>query len=226
MCSCCGTHLPSLHNLQLFLLPHTDALSRSNTTSARLYFLAGPRLITHLTSTHNILSNTAATLSCGAPLVPDRVTQIVEERKRAEKRLSDVETELAAVLSRDLAKEMTQVVGDHRVYKKHIHRTDDSGNTLGFLSAVSFTFLNMTPCDGKSYLVVLTSSPPMQTMSSTTTVLVFGSDDKKVREAGEGLKSRLNVKGGGKGAKWSGKFVGVWKELRENTIVEDLLGGL
>ena len=52
--------LPSLHNLQLFLLPHTDALSRSTT---RLYFLAGPRLIAHLAATHAQLTAAASTLT-------------------------------------------------------------------------------------------------------------------------------------------------------------------
>ena len=57
--------MPSLHNLQLFLLPHTEALSHSAETSTRLYFLAGPRLITHLTATHNQITQAASILSCG-----------------------------------------------------------------------------------------------------------------------------------------------------------------
>jgi len=77
---CCGTHLPSLHNLQLFLLPHTEALSRSATTSARLYFLAGPRLIAHLTASHALLQQSSALLSCGAPLLPARLAQLAGRR--------------------------------------------------------------------------------------------------------------------------------------------------
>ncbi|KAF5388254.1 hypothetical protein D9615_000369 [Tricholomella constricta] len=222
---CCGTHLPSLHNLQLFLLPHTDALSRSTTTNARLYFLTGPRLISHLTSSHNLVTNTAAILSCGAPQVPDRVNQVVDERKKAEKRLDDIEAELARHLAGDIAKDLAQTANGS-VYKKHIHRTDDSGNVLGFLSAISFAFNNLMSSDANPYMVILTSKPSSQTSSSTTIVLVFGSDDKKVKEAGEGLKSQLGVKGGGKGLKWSGKFVGIWREAKENSALEDLLSRL
>ena len=70
------------------------------------------------------------------------------------------------------------------------------------------------------------SSPSAQTTTSTTVVLVFGSDDKLVKEVGEGLKAKLNVKGGGKGPRWSGKFTSVWKDAREGAVVESLLGGL
>ncbi|KAF8076335.1 ThrRS/AlaRS common domain-containing protein [Lyophyllum atratum] len=222
---CCGTHLPSLHNLQLFLLPHTEALARSTTTNARLYFLAGPRLITHLTSSHNLLTNTAAILSCGASQVPDRVGQVAEERRKAEKRLDDVEVELARHLADGLVQEMTQTA-DGDIYKKHIHRTDDSGNVRGFLSAISFAFGNITSSNAKPHLVVLTSSPSSQSASSTTVVLLFGSDDKKVKEAGDGLKTKLGVKGGGKGVLWSGKYVGVWREAKEGVVLQDLLSGL
>ncbi|RDB22565.1 putative alanyl-tRNA editing protein alaX [Hypsizygus marmoreus] len=223
---CCGTHLPSIHNLQLFLLPHTEALSRSNTMSARLYFLAGPRLIAHLTSTHNLLTNTANILSCGAPLVPDRVNQVVDERKRAEKRLDDVETDLARFIAGDLINELSRIEGGDGVYKKHVHRTDDSGNVLGFLNAISFALSNQLSSVTKPYVVVLTSSPSMQTNTSTTVVLLVGSDDKLVKAGGEGLKSKLGVKGGGKGTKWSGKFIGVWREAKESTAIEDVLSGL
>ncbi|KAF8627190.1 hypothetical protein AX15_004508 [Amanita polypyramis BW_CC] len=222
---CCGTHLPSIHNLQLFLLPHTEALSRSRTTSARLYFLSGPRLVAHLTSTHNLLTSTASTLSCGAPSVPERVTQVVEERKQAEKRVSDLESELAKVIANELVHDMDKPSND-AVYKKHIHRVDDTMNALGFLNAVSLAFLDKVSLSRIPYLFVLSSSPSLQTPSTTNVILVFGSDDKSVRDAGEGLKSKLGVKGGGKGSRWSGKLRGVWKQGRENTLIEGVLSSL
>lgn len=224
--SCCGTHLPSIHNLQLFLLPHTEALSRSSTTSARLYFLSGPRLIAHLTSTHAYLTNTASILSCGPPLVPERVGQVIEERKKAEKRVSDTEQELAEHIARDIAQQI-QSQQDGNLFKKHIHRIDDTTNALGFLSAIAFALSAAVPAGGASpYLVVLSSSPSTQTSTSVSTVLILGSDDAKVKAAGEGLKAKLGVKGGGKGPRWSGKFTGVWKPAREDTAVDEVLGGI
>ncbi|CAA7259720.1 unnamed protein product [Cyclocybe aegerita] len=223
---CCGTHLPSIHNLQLFLLPHTEALSRSSATSARLCFLSGPRLIAHLTSTHTLLTNTASILSCGPPLVPDRVNQVAEERKRAEKRVSDVEQELAEHIAKDLVAQITkQEVGE--LFKHHVHRTDDTSNALGFLSSIAFAVTNALQAEAKSsYLIAFSSTPSSQTTSSISTVLVLGSDDAKVKAAGEGLKAKAGVKGGGKGSRWSGKFVGVWKETRDNVAVEEVLKDL
>ncbi|KAF8974311.1 hypothetical protein BDZ97DRAFT_1935250 [Flammula alnicola] len=185
---CCGTHLPSIHNLQLFLLPHTEALSRSSTTSARL---------------------TASILSCGPPLVPDRVTQVVEERKRAEKRVSDTEQELAEHIAKGLWRRSG-------LFKYHVHRTDDTANALGFLTAIAFALGASMPPAGEAtcpYVIVLSSSPSTQTTTSVSTVLVLGSDDSKVKAVGDGLKTKLGVKGGG-------------KESRENAAVEDVLNTL
>ena len=224
--SCCGTHLPSIHNLQLFLVPHTEALARSSATSARLYFLAGPRLIAYITATHALLTSTSAVLSCGAPLVPERVAQIVEERKKSEKRLADIEIELAQHIARDLVAKITSE--DGAIFKYHLHRIDDSNNALGFLSSIAFAVTDMVsttsvPKNSKPYVVVLSSSPSTQTTNSVSTVLLLGSDDAKVKAAGEGLKVKLGVKGGGKGPRWSGKYVGVWKENRENAGVLEVL---
>ncbi|KAI0368082.1 alanyl-tRNA synthetase domain-containing protein [Pilatotrama ljubarskyi] len=222
---CCGTHLPSIHNLQLFLLPQTETLARSSTSSVRLYFLAGPRLITQLTSTHSLLTSTAGIMSCGAPQVPERVQQVVEERKKATKRVEDLEAELAAAIASELATTPPREGGQIVLHK---HRTDDSPTALTFLSAISTAFASKAA--GRAaptpYLVVLSSSPSAQSSSSTTVVLVFGSDDKKVKEVGDELRTKLNVKGGGKGSRWSGKFTGVWKDGREGAAVDDILESL
>ncbi len=110
---CCGTHLPSIHNLQLFLLPHTESLSRKDansgsTTTVRFYFLCGSRLIHHLTTTHTLLSSTASILSSGLPVVPERVQQVVDERRKTEKRVNDVESELAGWIGKGLVDELLQ----------------------------------------------------------------------------------------------------------------------
>ncbi|KAI0774088.1 alanyl-tRNA synthetase domain-containing protein [Fomes fomentarius] len=224
--ACCGTHIPTLHNLQLFLLPHTENLSRSTTSSVRLYFLSGPRLLTYLSSAHSLLTATAGIMSCGAPLVPERVQQVVDERKKATKRVEDLEAELAASIASELAS-AAPTEGGATVL--HRHRADDSTNTLGFLSAITTAFANKVGEKGGApapYLLVLSSSPSAQSSSSTSVVLIFGSDDKKVKEVGDILKEKLNVKGGGKGTRWSGKFTGVWKSAREGAVVAAALNSL
>ncbi|EMD40847.1 hypothetical protein CERSUDRAFT_111427 [Gelatoporia subvermispora B] len=219
---CCGTHFPTIHNLQLFIIPQTDSVARASTTSARLSFLAGPRLLAYISTTHGLLTAAAGTLSCGAPGVPERVEQVVDERKRLAKRVDDVEAELARVVACELA----AAVRDDGVL--HRHRTDDSANALAFLSAISSAFANefAAVSPAPSFLVVLSSSPSSQTTSSTSVVLIFGSDEQKVKAVGEGLKSKLGVKGGGKGPRWSGKFTGVWKDSREGATIDGILADI
>jgi misacylated tRNA(Ala) deacylase len=210
--------MPTLHNLQLFLIPHTDALSRSTATSARLYFLAGPRLITYLSSTNALLADASSILSCGPSLVPERTNQVIEERKKAEKRVSDLEAELAELLAGQLVKQAQR--SNEVRFVLHERRNDD---TLGFLSAISHGFINQWSESSKAYLIVLSSSPASQTTSSTSVVVIFGSDEKIVKEVRDGLKAKIGVKGGGKGNKWSGKFTGVWKDHKEGAGIEEVL---
>lgn len=181
--------------------------------------MSGPRLIAHLSSTHGLLTNAASTLSCGAPSVPERVTQVIDERRRAEKRVTDLELELA----KSIAHEMVLAMSDNTltIYVKHVHRVDDTTNAQGFLNAISVAFIAEQA--SSPYLFVLSSSQSLQTPTNTNIIVVFGSDEKNVKDAGEALKSRLGVKGGGKGTRWSGKFTGVWKQGRDDSIVEDVL---
>ncbi|KAF7332145.1 tRNA-SAD domain-containing protein [Mycena kentingensis (nom. inval.)] len=219
---CCGTHLPSLNNLQLFILPHTDALSRSATTVARLYFFAGPRLIHYLTSTHNSLSVTASLLSCGLVQVPERVQLVVDERKNATKRVDDLQLELAKYVATELASELQRCdLALESAFKKHIHRLDDS---LPFLTSIAGQFTN-TVETGRPYVLVFSSSPTSQALTNTNVVFVVGSDDAIVRQVGDGLKTKAGVKGGGKGTRWSGKVVGTWK-AKEDTLIEEVLAAV
>jgi misacylated tRNA(Ala) deacylase len=87
-----------------------------------------------------------------------------------------------------------------------VHRNDDP---LAFLTAIAsgsspssrvYTASEHVP---KQHLVAFTSSPASQTATSTTPVLIFGSEDVRVKEVEEALKLRLGVKSGGKGPRWS-----------------------
>jgi misacylated tRNA(Ala) deacylase len=128
-------------------------------------------------------------------------------------------------LKDDLVKDTQDGTG---LWKKHLHRIDDSSNPLGFLSAIAFAISDEAKTKEviASYLVVLSSSPSVQTANSLSTVLVVGSDDKKVKEAGEALKAKLSIKGGGKGPRWSGKFSGVWKDAKASVEIEEVLKGI
>jgi misacylated tRNA(Ala) deacylase len=227
---CCGTHIPNIHNLNLFLVPHTESLSRSTLASARLYFFAGPRLVAHLASTHQLLTSSSATLSCGVSMVPERITQVINERRTLEKRLEDVEGEMAGFIARELVQKMSLQDKSLGLFKMHLHRTDDSGS-LRFMSTVASAFFNVVQTSPQaltqlSNIVVLSSSPSSQSASSTSVVLAFGSGENMVQEVGGKLKVQLSIKGGGKGQRWSGKFTGVWKAEREGAVIDEVLQGV
>jgi misacylated tRNA(Ala) deacylase len=221
--SCCGTHLPSLHDLQLYLLPNLESISRANgggkpTTTARLYFLAGPRLLQHLNSTHTQLTATANLLSCALPSVPDRVTQVIDDRAQLNKRVNALEIELAKFLAEKHLDALRTGPST-----QHIHRTDDSAGALAFLGLVAGAIVAGAE-PGLDYLLVLTSAPSAPSHTSTNIVTLVGSDAARVKAIGEGLKTRMGVKGGGKDTRWSGKHTGVWKESKEHVLIREILG--
>jgi len=216
---CCGTHLPTIHSVPLFLFPSPTPSTSTSTSSSRLYFLAGPRVLTHLASLNSLLNSTSATLSCGIPLVPERVVQVVDERRRAEKRVGDVEEELAGMIASQMRGDMEKA---QDAYVVHRRRTDDTAGALAFLSSISSAFVNLNAESTKPYVVVLSSSPSSQTSGSVSVVVVFGSDDKLVKEVGDALKAKVGVKGGGKGNRWSGKYTGVWRD-KESVAVDEVI---
>jgi misacylated tRNA(Ala) deacylase len=146
---------------------------------------------------------------------------VVDDRKNATRRIEDIELELAKYIAADLSRDMQAVDG---VFKKHVHRTDDSGTALAFLTAISSAFSELLAKGGTEtpYLIVLSSSPSAQIATNSNVVFILGSDDKRVKEVGDALKTKLGVKGGGKGLKWSGKLSGVWKHGKED-IVDEIL---
>jgi len=217
---CCGTHLPSLNNLQLFLLPQTESLTRGATSTARLFFLCGPRLHAHLNSSHSVLVKTAGIMSCGAPDVPERVNQAVEERRRLDKRAEELETELAKIVASQL---LADPAGTETI-KRYYHRNDEPTRALGFLQSIASACLFTAEGSSRSYCFVLTSSPVSQTSTSVTTVLIVSPDEKLVKAVGDLLKTEMGVRGGGKGTRWSGKWTGVWKDAKEGKLVEEILG--
>ena len=220
---CCGTHLPTLSSLQLFFFP-APALSSSG--PARHYFLSGPRLLNYIGTTQHLLARTSSLLSCGAVETPDRVALVLDESKKREKRVEDVERELGDALGRRLADEMLEWQrnshGDVE-WTKYVGRTDDASSALSFLQSIASAFVaHLPPATGSAshrYALLLTSSPSSQTSASTTVVMLIGSEDKRVKEIGDELKKQFKtLKGGGRGARWSGKSVGVWLEEREGKI--------
>jgi misacylated tRNA(Ala) deacylase len=111
-------------------------------------------------------------------------------------------------------------------FSGYFHRNDDP---LTFLTSISSEFVRLWTASehaSKEYLIGLTSSPTSQSATSSTLVLVFGSEDARVKEVGETLKLKLGVKGGGKGPRWSGKLTGVWKPAIDGELVNKAVRGI
>ena len=108
--------------------------------------------------------------------MPDRVTQVVDERKKAEKRVTGTEQELAEYIAKGLATEIVNKNQANEVYEHHIHRTDDTGNALGFLTSIAFSLEVVIPSgtDGaRPYIIILSSTPSTQTTVTISMVLVM-----------------------------------------------------
>ena len=171
-------------------------------------------------------------MSCGPSQVPERVAQVVDERKRIDKRAEELEGELAKLIAGNILQEMEKnwldnVNGEEKsagLYTRHYHRSDDPVNALSMLQSISSVIAHALANSSRRYIVVLTSSPNSQSNTSTSTVLLLSSEEPLVKTIGDGLKSKLNVRGGGKGLRWSGKWTGVWKDSRESILVEEILG--
>ena len=160
--------------------------------------------------------------------MPERVSQVFDERRKAEKRVGELETELAEHIGKMLLGDVASQASGGACSATHYRRTDDSSNPLGFLSSIATVIGNKAGelLPSRPYLFVLSSSPSTQTQNSVSTILVVGGDDKVVKQAGDSLKSKLGVKGGGKGPRWSGKLIGVWKAAKEDAAIAELIGDI
>ena len=206
--------MPNLHNLQLFLLPHTEESSRLLTTSARLYFLAGPRLIAYLTSTYHQITHGSSILGCGEPQVPDRISHEVGERKSPEKRAADFESQLVSIVAEALPHPVTRA-NEERI-SAHADRNDDP------------LVLRTTIVSESSPSTIPPPNAPEAVPRRIYFLAYFTNGcghDTGVHLCLRGfpcegsLGGPLGVKGGGKGPWWSRKRVGVWRPIKEREIV-------
>ena len=135
---CYGTHMSSVHSLRLFLFPRAQARSRSLTTFARLHPLVVPRLITYLTPIYHQITQASSILSCGAAQVPDRISQVVDERKSSEKRVSDLASHLVLTAAKESLPSETRA--NEKGTSAHVHRND---GPLVFLTTIASEFVNL-----------------------------------------------------------------------------------
>ncbi|KIJ56850.1 hypothetical protein M422DRAFT_198087 [Sphaerobolus stellatus SS14] len=211
---CCGTHLPTLQGLSVFILPETESLSRGR---ARIYFCAGPRIRAYLAQIQTYLSAATSSYGCAPNQVAERIMFEADGRKKATKRAEELESEVAEFIAKDIRAAMEKQAEQPR-FSYFYHRQDSSSNPLTLLNAIE-TSWRASPLPSKHYLIVLVSTG-MQASSNKAVVLVFGSNEMEVKQLGDKFKAK-GIKGGGKG-KWSGK-TDDWKATGGDKWVKDLL---
>ncbi|GAA5848505.1 hypothetical protein JCM5353_007455 [Sporobolomyces roseus] len=223
---CCGTHYPDLSWLRsLYISPYTTSVRGQN---CRLHFVAGPRVLEFLSSSHQVARTSALEAGCNPADLADRINGMVSslgDLKRKEKRMKE---EIAGYVAKDLWATPTTAASTDAPIVGLSFREEESTNALDFLSLVSmdlsarFTALDQP---NRKYLFILAHG---DTHGSTNvgggSVLILGSEDLVV-EAGKLTREKLGskIKGGGKG-RWQGKVAEKWaagdKEKLENVLVE------
>jgi misacylated tRNA(Ala) deacylase len=217
---CCGTHLPTLSTLRVFIIPRVESVSGGQ---YRIYFLAGPRLVAYLAQIHVGLHDTASGLGCSVSQAPDRARQEVQQRTRANKRVEAVEEELGALIADKILREADETAKSGSLFRKYLSRTDDSPNPLGVVNAIVKAFSRSVALEEtrRPHLVVISSSPSVPNSSATTVLVAFGSEERMIKDLGDQLR-QIGVKGGGSGSRFNGKAVG-WKDSVDGQRLQRIL---
>lgn len=207
--SCCGTHFPTLAMLEsLFVSPFTTPIRGTN---ARLYFCVGPRVLSMLASSHQIVKSATTEMGCAPTELVERLSTLKTsstDSVRKEKRLRE---ELAGFVAEDLWRTSTEQAGESGIVGQVLFREDDATNSIEFLSTVSMALKPKVEslAEGKKHLFVLASAcTPGNVAPSGGALLITGSDDL-VTKAGKLVTAKFEgrIRGGGKG-RWQGKLSG------------------
>ncbi|KAL8279570.1 hypothetical protein RQP46_008132 [Phenoliferia psychrophenolica] len=223
---CCGTHYPSLSYLQsLFILPDTTSVRGTN---ARLHFLVGPRVLSHLSSTHSIARTSALEFGCAPSDLPARVAALSLASRDSLKREKRLREEVAGSVAEGMWRDAKEAGGD--VLKAVSLREEDATNSLEFIVLVAAELKAKVEAEGADVPHVFAIGcgiPPVGSAAATTTggSLLFVGTEAMVAKAGKevALKFPQRVKGGGKG-RWQGKLTGErWEKRDADRLMEVLV---
>lgn len=221
---CCGTHYHSLAPLQGIHVSRATTPIRG--TNTRVYFIAGPRVISQLTTGLSVLRDSSLIMSCSNDDLPSRIQTLSDNAKelgRREKRMRDELAEMVA--SQAIDKARSQSKDGHLIAA--LVREEDATNDVDFLSLVS-TKIKERLSGEKAYTFAIAHSGHGNAVPDGCLV-VFSSDEAVAARISEEIKkgeSQLckRLKGGGKG-RWQGKLVsGRFSRDRDEKDLLILLG--
>lgn len=205
--ACCGTQCPDLSLIGfLHVLPPSTPYGANEPSSrvpTRLFFVAGPRAVSHLVQASRWLSQAGQVIGVSrAELVP-RIEKIEAIRYDTDAAAKSLKAELAGIVGCGMPK--TGVAW--------VHRAEKSTHDYDFISAAATAW---SPGAEEGAVAVFSSSPPGVV---PTLLLVQGKDEVRSKAVFEALKDALEkeaegegkrVKGGGARGRFMAKVDGKW----------------
>ncbi|GMK58704.1 hypothetical protein CspeluHIS016_0601460 [Cutaneotrichosporon spelunceum] len=219
--ACCGTQCPDLSHVGfLHILPPSTphaATEPSSRVPTRLYFVAGPRAVSHLALASRWLSQAGQAIGVSrAELVP-RIEKIEANRYDTDAAAKSLKAELASLVGGAAAKSGVAWV----------HRAEKSTHDYDFMGMAAAVW-NGGAEDGA--VIVFTSALPG---TSPALLMVQGKDEARSKSVFDALQAALNgvdpdagkrVKGGGARGRFMAKVDGKWGK-RETEAVQGVVDG-
>jgi alanyl-tRNA synthetase/misacylated tRNA(Ala) deacylase len=220
--ACCGTQCPDLSLIGfLHVLPPSTphaATEPSSRVPTRLFFVAGPRAVSHLSLASRWLSQAGQVIGVSrAELVP-RIEKIEAIRYDTDAAAKSLKAEVAGILGAAAPKSGIA----------WIHRAEKSTHDYDFMTTAATAWNGAGAEEGA--VIVFTSAPPGVT---PTLLMVQGKDEARSKSVFEALKTALDsidaeggkrVKGGGARGRFMAKVDGKWGK-RETAAVQGVIDG-
>jgi len=207
---CCGTHYPSLSYLQaLHIFPNTTTVRGTN---ARLSFVAGPRVLATLATSHTQSRAASLALGCSLADLPARVTALQLDLRDATRREKALKASLAEfTLDALWVSALASSPGEGPVVGTLL-REDDATNALDFVVPIAAGLKARADALGRRCLFALGVGSGAASAAPGGALLIAGSDELVVL-AGKAVAGEFGarIKGGGKG-RWQGKLAGKWEK--------------
>ncbi|CAK9787326.1 ThrRS/AlaRS common domain-containing protein [Cutaneotrichosporon oleaginosum] len=218
--ACCGTQCPDLSLVGFIhvLPPSTPhaACAPSSRVPTRLFFVAGPRAVSHLALASRWLSQAGQAIGVSrAELVP-RIEKIEAIRFETDAAAKSLKAELAGIVG--------AAAGKRGVV--WIPRVEKSTHDYEFMTSAAGAWGAAGAEEGA--VIVFTSAPPGV---SPTLLMVQGKDEAQSKSVFEGIKNALDdvdseggkrVKGGGARGRFMAKVDGKWGK-REIAAVQGVI---
>lgn len=183
--TCCGTHVKSIGQLQMIKF---FKLERVKPTIFRVYFAAAKRLVDVMNGMYDNQARLNNVLSCRDEEQVQRVTQLLDDKRKTASDTKYLLEKLCACQSRELAEKV----------ENNVAIMDAGDVDMGYLTMLSASVLNLVSNDD---VILFVCGPDG---SEEGSFLLVGNKEK-VEMSGKKVAERLNGRGGGRNGKFQGK---------------------